>query len=445
MNPGAHPRDPRGLGGGGRGPLGGGGGTGGESHGSGLTRRSFLTRSAGAGLSASALGSLLAACGPGKVAVPSFAPLPQPNRPVMWPIEADNRPIASGQLPEAGATLRIFTWPGHVSRRCLDDFSRKYRCQVEVTTFATILQALRRLARGGDRFDVFMGVPTDLIGILVAKGTIQPLKHSYIPNIRHVWPVLIDPYYDSHWLYTVPYTVYTTGIAWRKDLVDEDPYALVNGWQFPWLAKRSGKTAILNDYRQSIGLALLNNGLEDINSTDPLLIDNARQALLGLNGLVGLHIDNATSQQLATGQTWIHHAWSGQVVAAARRLPPGVPVEALGYWFPPDGKGPVANDTNTILRGARNPVLAHLFLNFMLSNTIVMRNIAGTGYMQPLTYATPSRLVYQGILPTSLTSAAVLSTYVDRGLKQLELPAAVDQLWRQAWRAVRRDSSRSGS
>ena len=65
-------------------------------------------------------------------------------------------------------------------------------------------------------------------------------------------------------------------------------------------------------------------------------------------------------------------------MAAARQLPPGVPVEALGYWFPPDGKGPVANDTGTVLRGAQNPVLAHLFLNFLLNQANAMHNIAWT-------------------------------------------------------------------
>jgi spermidine/putrescine-binding protein len=125
------------------------------------------------------------------------------------------------------------------------------------------------------------------------------------------------------------------------------------------------------------------------------------------------------------------------VVAAARKLPRGVSVDVLGYWFPPDGVGPVANDTMTILRGAANPVLAHLFLNFMLDRNNALKNIAATGFTQPLTYATPSRLVYLGILPPGLMSAAVAATFFDHGLKELEITPAADLLWRQAWRSVR--------
>ena len=426
MNPGTHPRNPRGLGDSG-------------GHGawrSGLSRRSFLARTAGAGLAAGGLGSLVTACGSGAVAAPRFAPLPTPKKPVRWPILAANRPIRGGKIAEANATLQVCTWVNHVSRRCVDDFSRKYRCRVELTTFATITEALATLKRTRRQFDVFLGAPTNILGVLIGRGAIQPLNHSYIPNIRHVWQAFADPYYDSHWLYTVPYTVYTTGIAWRKDLVDVDPYALVDGWGFPWVAKASGKTAILDDCRESIALALLYNGITDVNTTDPLILNTARQALLSLKPLVGLRIGNDTSQQLATGQSWIHHAWSGQVVKAAHLLPRGVPVEAIGYWFPPDGKGPVANDTGTVLRGAQNPVLAHLFLNFLLNQANAMHNIAGTGYMQPLTFATPQRLVSEGIVPASLTSGIALSTYLDHGYKEVELQPAPDQLWRQAWRAV---------
>src|SRR5215475_5125934 len=364
----------------------------------------------------SGAGGLLAGCGLESAALPKKTPIPQPKRPVLWPVLAANKPIASGLIPEERATLQVLAWAHRLGHRCLDDFSRAYRCEVEVTSYTSMPQALALLRQRFHRFDVFVGAPSAMIGPLVGRALIQPLNHSYIPNISEAWPVYTDPYYDSHWQYTVPYTAYTTGIAWRKDHIDIDPYALLNGWEFPWLAKAAGKTAILNDYRESISLAMLKDFVTDINSTDPLVINNARDALLKLNSLVGLNIDNNVRAQLATTQSWIHLAWSGQAVAAAKRLPRGVPAEVIGYWFPPDGSGPVANDTNTVLRGARNPVLAHLFLNFMLDRRNAMRNMAATGFTMPLSYAAVARLLSEGILPPSLTSAAVISTSWDHGL-----------------------------
>ena len=34
-------------------------------------------------------------------------------------------------------------------------------------------------------------------------------------------------------------------------------------------------------------------------------------------------------------------------------MPKGVNVDVVGYWFPTDGRGPVANDTIVVLRGDR--------------------------------------------------------------------------------------------
>ena len=252
--------------------------------------------------------------------------------------------------------------------------------------------------------------------------------------MRQAWSFFLDPYYDSHWQYSAPFGIYTTGIAWRKDKIDLDPYSLRNGWQFPWIVKAAGRTSVLNDYRESLGLALMTSDPRNIDTADPYLINIAKQRLLNLNRMVGgLRIDNNTARQLATTQSWMHLAWSGQAVAAAKALPSAVPVEVIGYWFPPDGVGPVSNDTFTVARGARNPVLAHLFANFMLGHRNALHNIAATGFMQPLSYATPQRLIYQGILPPSLSSAAVSSTFFDHGVKETEMQPPADELWRQAW------------
>jgi spermidine/putrescine-binding protein len=114
----------------------------------------------------------------------------------------------------------------------------------------------------------------------------------------------------------------------------------------------------------------------------------------------------------------------------------GVPVDVVGYWFPTDGKGPVANDTNTVLRAAQNPVLAHLFLNYLEDLPNALTNISYNGYMQPVNGVTPTRLVSDGILPKSLISTVVLPSYFRRGVSELQLPVAADQAWQQAWQSV---------
>ncbi|HLM87432.1 MAG TPA: spermidine/putrescine ABC transporter substrate-binding protein [Streptosporangiaceae bacterium] len=396
-----------------------------------LSRRSFLGSSA-----ALALGAvpLLDACA-SALAGTGTVPLPRPDNPVKWPPFTGNQAIASGQAPEEGATLQVYNWVAYVNQAVVNSFAKKYKCKVQVTTFNTMDEAMSKL-RSGLQFDVLMGATVDVLGQLIEGQLVQPLNHSYIPNITQAWPDFTNPFYDQGWQYTVPYTIYTTGISWRKDLVHENPYAMANPWAMPWQSKYKGRVAILDDYRESISLGLMKNGIFDLNTTDYRQINLARKSLEDLSSLVNVRIDNNDYTEIPTGDTWIHHAWSGDMAAAPSYMPKGVNVDVVGYWFPTDGRGPVANDTNVVLRSATNPVLAHAFLNYFLDLPNVIENISFNGYMQPLTGVTPQVLVKEQILPTSLLSTVVLPSYFRRGVAQLQLAVDVDALWQQAWLVV---------
>jgi spermidine/putrescine transport system substrate-binding protein len=212
---------------------------------------------------------------------------------------------------------------------------------------------------------------------------------------------------------------------------------MANPWKEMFFQpKYKGKIAMLDDYREGPSLGLMMNGILDLNATSKSQIDLSRQTLTDLVNAVDLHIDNNDYSEIPTGQTWIHHAWSGDMAAAPSYMPKGTPVEVVGYWFPADGRGPVANDTNTVLRSSSNPVLAHLFVNYLMDQQVALNNISWNGYMQPLTAITPELLVKEQILPPSLASTAVLPSDFRRGLGELQLPVDADALWHQAWLVV---------
>jgi spermidine/putrescine transport system substrate-binding protein len=317
----------------------------------------------------------------------------------------------------------------------VDAFAKKYKCKVQLTTFNTMDEALSKL-RSGLAFDVLVGATPDVLGQIVEGQLAQPLNHSYIPNITQAWADYQDPFYDVGWQYTVPYTVYTTGITWRKDLVPENPYTMKNPWAMPWQAKYRGRVAILDDYREGISLGLMKNGIFNLNTTDYNQIAASRQALQDLSSLVNLRISQTDYSDVPAGETWISSAWSGDMAAAPSYMPKGVNVDVIGYWFPPDGRGPINNDTNVVLKQASNPVLAHLFLNYLLDLPNVLENISWNGYMQPLTGVTPQVLIKEQILPPSLASTVVLPSNFKTGLFELQLPVDADALWQQAWLVV---------
>jgi spermidine/putrescine transport system substrate-binding protein len=258
---------------------------------------------------------------------------------------------------------------------------------------------------------------------------IRPLNHSYIPNIANTWADYRNPFYDQGWQYTTPYSIYTTGMAWRKDKVNLSP-----SWNMPWEgAKYKGKVALLDDYREGITLALLKNGILNVNTTSTAQIRAAGQALSHLSNLTNVRVDNNDYTDVPTGKTWIHEAWSGDMAASYQYLPKGTSIDVLGYWFPPNHKGPVANDLIVNLRSGSNPVLAHQFINYFLDVHNAVENYSYVGYMQPLSKVTPALLIHEKLLPRQLSSTVVLPHYFRQGVFELQLPPAANTVWESTW------------
>ena len=150
----------------------------------------------------------------------------KPDSPVKWDIADDNKPIADGLAPEKGATLKIYNYADYLSPQAVKAFEDQYGCKVEISTFNDGDEAITKLRSGVD-FDIYNANYTE-ISRLVTGGLLRPLNHSYIPNISNVWPTFTNPWYDQGWQYTVPYTIYTTGMGWRTDQVPADIGALSN-------------------------------------------------------------------------------------------------------------------------------------------------------------------------------------------------------------------------
>ena len=413
----------------------------------GLDRRQFLQRSAAAALGLSSTGTLLAACGgddttgavgtgSGDTVTPEDSPfqLARRDNPVTLPLFDDNPPIEAGLEPESGATLKIYNYIDYLWKRKTNEFAKEFDCKVEISTFNTMDEAVAKLAAGTADFDVFFAT-VDRLGKLVAAKILQPLNLEYIPNLQgNIWPQLVDPFYDRGALYTVPYVIWADGIGYRTDKVTEDIASLPNPYDIFWDGGYSGKTFLLDDYRDAIGMVLLRNGGTDVNTDDAAAIDQARTDLLALIDAVNIKVSAEDYSKVPEGAAWIHQSWSGSMIAAPYYLPKGVDASALGFWYPTSGTGVVGNDTMTVLRGAQNPVLAHHFLNFMLDEQNAYDNFYNfNGYQPPLNNVTPESLVADEAVPPNLASAVLTKEDYDRSQELLELAPEADTLWQNAW------------
>lgn len=400
-------------------------------------RRQFLQRTALLAAGAPGLAALLDACSKGEQSDwPPNLKIATPDNPVTWEITSDNKPIPDGLSPEKGSPLNIYTYDDYISQEAVESFQDKYDTRVEISTFNSTDDALTKIHGGGVDFDIY--TPSyDQIGRLVTGGLIRPLNHSYIPNITNVWPQFSNPWYDGQWRYSVPYTVYTTGIAWRTDQIPADIGALANPYAALWDPAYKNQTAVVDDGHSVISMVLLKLGITDVNTSSPDDLKKVGAALSEMRTNTAPTVTATMYTDLPAGLIGLTQMWSDDVIAAKAFLPEGVSPDILRYWFPADGKGLVDNDLMVTPRGGKNPVAAQLFINHMLDPQVAESNFASVGCQSPQVSMNPESLVADGLVPANLKSAIVRPEDLAVGYRILELDPANDEAWEKIWRVFK--------
>jgi spermidine/putrescine transport system substrate-binding protein len=436
---------------------------------SGLTRGQLLRGAAAAAAGVGVVGGLAACenttepiavgCEPGaeggeagsplvvpKPVGPGGLPLPRTDNSVTWAIVEDNQPIADDLPPETGATLKIFNYPDYIWPRLLRRFEDRYDCKVApVATYNSADEAIAKLQAGAVDYDVIMGLSGSNIVNLMALQLLQPLNHTYLPNLAaNIWPQLADAFYDRGAHYTVPYVTWSDGIGWRNDKIPVDIAELDVPWDIFWESQEwRGKVGLLDDKRDGLSMpmqrdALAEGRIADLNTEDPELVAKAGEDLEQLTEISNIQVEITDYQTLPEGTMPLHHSWSGDLLAGAiQYMPPGVSPDVLSYWWP-GTNAVVQNDFLCVARAAESPVLAHLFLDFMLDETAAYENfINWNGYLPPQNGVDADALINEGLIPETLIPAVIRPEEFLANQALLQLTVEGERLWDQAWSKFR--------
>jgi spermidine/putrescine transport system substrate-binding protein len=429
------------------------------------SRRQFLLRAGGAAIAMPSMAAILAACtkpgtdvggssgsanaiGTGGILPPgSPYPLARQDKPVTWNVFDDNPPLQSGLTPEKNATLQIYNWDQYIWEPVVRRFCDQYGCKYKITTFDNMEEAFGKMTSGQLNFDVFFPT-TDYVGKLVTKKLIMPLNHDYLPHLASDnWPVYGSPYYDQEARYTVPYTVYVTGLSYRRDVIsDEEFRAQPNPYDVLWNPTYNKKVGVYNSYRDVMCMTMIRRGETDLNTEDPNLITQAGNDLVEMSNAVSpVSKTNVAYIGIPNDQVQVTQAWSGDTVAAWG-YGPQLNMQAyqnIGYWYPADRTGAVDNDLIAVPTGAKNPVLAHMFLDYLLTYKNAMDNFSWVGYQTPQIKADPDTLTTtMGLYGKSygvpyvlpwLSDAVVREEDFQKGYRFGELSPDVDNLWTLQW------------
>jgi spermidine/putrescine transport system substrate-binding protein len=363
--------------------------------GMGVTRRTMLRRSVGGVAALAGSSWLLAACGSSSTSSATSSPakrntdlpISSKKRPITLPIFADNKPIPSGRSPEKGPLI-IYDWAYYLSAAVVNSFKERYGVAAQVTTFASIDEALNKVASGAITPDVW--VPdSEHIYQLAQSKLIQPINHSYIPNLDTVIPAAADPWYDTGARYTSPNFINTFGIGWRNDLIKIDPASMSNPWNVFWNVPSGTPMGMLNSAAyDAIGMSLIRNG-NDLESVSQADITAAAHELSLLKSVKWQY---TSFQPLGAGVEKLAYAYNGDFAVVGSYLPKSVPLSAVSYYFPAAGNGVILNDCWVIPKSAKNPVLAHLFMNHFLESQSAIDNFRDVGYQTMLKNLTIDKL-----------------------------------------------------
>ena len=200
-----------------------------------LSRRELLQRGAAGGLALSGVGAL-AGCTVSR--------------------EVDKAGANRVVTPKVDGDLLIYNWAQYMDPALKKEFSEKYGVEVNEVNFDN-LEAMVVKLRSGAEYDLIWP-STEYVARLAAEGLLLKFDRDKLKNSDNISPFYDTPWWDKNNEYGIPYTYYTTGIAWRDDEVS----GMTGSWNDLSNPDGEGRMFILDDFQEAIGEANLINGFD---------------------------------------------------------------------------------------------------------------------------------------------------------------------------------------
>ncbi len=263
--------------------------------------------------------------------------------------------LVLGACDRGQERLYVYNWTYYVPDETIEAFEQEFNVRVVYDTYASNEEMFAKLKAGGDGYDVVF--PSgDYVSIMIAEGMVLEIDRSKVPNYENIDPaVLLLTTYDPGNRYSVPYVMGAAGIAINANFVDD--------WEESWSvfnrADLSGRITLLDDMREVLGAALRSLGYS-VNSLDPVELDEAKAVVLGWRENIVRFDAETFGKGFAAGEFHVVHGYAENVFIEFEDLDDS----HVEFFIPAEG-GPMYMDSMVILKGARNPDLAHAFIDFI--------------------------------------------------------------------------------
>jgi spermidine/putrescine transport system substrate-binding protein len=322
--------------------------------------------------------------------------------------------------------LNLFNWAQYMSTDVINGFAKHYGVKVNTPYFDNMEDMLTKL-NSGVAYDLTF--PTmDYAANLIRANALLPIDHTQLTNWSEVPSYFNDPWYDSKATFSAPYALWTTGIMWRTDKVGD----LTGSWTDFWtqISKYHDHTYLLYDYQEVLGMSLIRQGY-DINSGKKPELDKAVSEVLKLKqgGLRGFAVGADDITFTVNGQSWIQHAWSGDVYQVLSQVTDATTIK---YETCKEGV-PTGNDCMVIPKNAQHPGTALKFIDWMLAPDNAKKNIDYFGYPQVTNTGIP---YFNQSIAKPYPYLNVTLDQAINGLREIVPEGDKKYEWIQEWRKI---------
>jgi spermidine/putrescine transport system substrate-binding protein len=266
--------------------------------------------------------------------------------------------------------LSVYTWSDFIKPELIGRFERERGCRVVLDTFESNEAMYAKLRAGATGYDIL--TPSSyMVSLMRAQGLLRRLDRSLLPNLAHVDPDYLAMAIDGAMDHSAPYMITNTGIAYLEGRVAD----VVPSWRMFGRTDLRGRMTMFNDMRETIGAALKTLGYS-INTASAAELAEAEVLLLEWKRNIAKFDNEQYKIGLASGEFLLVHAWSGDIFQVRRENPD------VRFFVPEEGTI-ISCDDLVIPADAREPALAHAFIDFLHIPEVAAENTAFIYYLCP--------------------------------------------------------------
>ncbi len=273
-------------------------------------------------------------------------------------------------LPYAGQKLYVYNWGEYTGENILGEFEKKTGATVIMENFDSNEQMYIKVANG-EAYDIL--VPSDyMIQRLIQENLLQKLDRERLTGLDNLSDAVKGLPYDEKNEYSVPYFWGNVGIVYDKRKVDIKDLEK-EGFDIFLNEKYKGDIYLYDSERDSFMMALKALGYS-MNTADEREIQEAYGWLVKCvetmkpEIVMDEIIDNMANARKALGLIY-----SGDATYVMSEN------ENMGFYLPKEGTN-LWSDAMVIPKNAKNPELAHEFINFVCEYEGAYDNSSYVGY-----------------------------------------------------------------